>query len=102
MQNEKQILKTNFKIDLINNLSETGLSAIEATSFVSPKWVPQMADAKEVFKNINKKQNIHYPVLVPNLKGLESAIECGVSEIALFTAASESFTKKNINCTIVR
>ncbi len=101
LQNEKKILPSVFKIELINSLSKTGLKTVECTSFVSPKWVPQMSDHKEVYSNINKEQNISYPVLVPNKKGMESALEVGVKEIAIFTAASESFTKKNINCTIV-
>ncbi len=101
LQNEKKFLPSVFKIELINSLSKTGLQTVECTSFVSPKWVPQMSDHKEVYSNINKEQNISYPVLVPNKKGMESALEVGVKEIAIFTAASESFTKKNINCTIV-
>ena len=101
MQNEKKILPTKFKIELINSLSETGLKVIEATSFVSPKWVPQMGDAEQVFKGIKRMENISYPVLVPNLKGFNTALSCGVSEIAVFTAASEKFCKKNINNTIV-
>ena len=88
------------KIDLIESLSKTGLQTIEATSFVSPKWVPQMADHKEVYSAIKNIKNINFPVLVPNRKGMESAIELGVNEIAIFTAASETFCKKNINSTI--
>jgi len=74
---------------------------IEATSFVSPKAVPQMADAVEVFKGITKKPGVSYPVLVPNVKGMETALQCGVQEIAVFGAASETFTQKNIKCSIV-
>jgi len=87
-------------------LSESGLKTIEATSFVSPKWVPQMADNDVLFVRINKKSHISYPCLVPNIKGLEQAMKAGVKEIAVifitqvFGAASESFTKKNINCSI--
>lgn len=100
LQNEKKILPSSIKIELINKLSQTGLKAIEATSFVSPKWVPQMQDNATVFKNINKKTGVDYPVLVPNLKGLKSALEVGAQEIAIFGAASESFSHKNINCSI--
>lgn len=100
LQNEKKILSTSVKVELINKLSETGLGTIETTSFVSPKWIPQMADSTKVFKNINKKLNINYPVLVPNLKGLETAIALGVKEIAIFGSASETFSQKNINCSI--
>jgi len=101
LQNEKNILSTDFKISLINSLSETGLQTIESGSFVSPKWVPQMADTKEVFSKIKKCDNINYPILVPNKIGMELALEVGVKEISIFTAASESFAKKNINCSIV-
>ena len=82
-------------------LSDTGLKVIESTSFVSPKWVPQMGDNAEVFKGITKKPGVSYPVLVPNVKGLEKAVEVGVKEIAVFGAASETFSQKNINCSIV-
>lgn len=101
LQNEKTFLPTDFKINLINSLSKTGLKTIEATSFVSPKWIPQMADAQDVYSSIKKHDGISYPVLVPNLKGLETAIKLKVKEIAIFTAASETFCKKNINCSIV-
>jgi hydroxymethylglutaryl-CoA lyase len=100
LQNEKEIVPTTTKIEFINRLSECGYQTIEATSFVSPKWVPQMADHSEVFQTIHKKASVSYPVLVPNLQGLSAALEAGAKEIAIFTAASESFTKKNINCTI--
>ncbi|KRX00174.1 hypothetical protein PPERSA_10673 [Pseudocohnilembus persalinus] len=100
LQNEKTIVSPNDKIDFINRLNDCGFQSIEVTSFVSPKWVPQMADNKEVYSKIKKLQNVNYPVLVPNLKGLEQALEVGVKEIAVFSAASEGFTKKNINCTI--
>lgn len=100
LQNEKVILPAAVKIDLINRLSETGLTHIEATSFVSPKWVPQMGDAAEVMAGITRKAGVTYPVLVPNEKGMESAVAAGVSEIAVFAAASESFSQKNINCSI--
>lgn len=100
LQNEKIIIPTNVKTEFIDKLSTTGLKVIEATSFVSPKWVPQMADSKNVFKRIKRHQNIEYPVLIPNIQGLQSALEVGVSEIAVFGAASEGFCKKNTNCTI--
>lgn len=100
LQNEKSIVATETKVNFINKLSETGLRSIEVTSFVSPKWVPQMADNIRVFQKINKKPGVSYPVLVPNLKGLENALKVGVKEIAVFGAASETFTKKNTNCSI--
>nr|XP_034975284.1 hydroxymethylglutaryl-CoA lyase, mitochondrial isoform X1 [Zootoca vivipara] len=100
LQNEKNIVPTHVKIDLINMLSETGLSVIEATSFVSPKWVPQMADHTEVMQGIRKVPGISYPVLTPNLKGFQAAVAAGAKEVSIFGAASELFTKKNINCSI--
>lgn len=100
LQNETTFVPTPIKIEFINRLSKIGYQTIEATSFVSPKWVPQLAGHAEVFQGIEKHNNISYPVLVPNLQGLENALAAGVKEIALFTAASETFTKKNINCTI--
>jgi hydroxymethylglutaryl-CoA lyase len=100
LQNEKAIIPTAIKIGLIDRLSETGLTHIEAAAFVSPKWVPQMADAAEVMAGIKRKPGVTYPVLVPNEKGMEAALESGVQEIAIFTAASESFNRKNINCSI--
>lgn len=100
LQNEKKILPASFKIDFINRLSDTGLSVIEATSFVSPKWIPQLADHKEVFQGIHQKEKISYPVLVPNIKGFENALACGVKEIAVFTTPSESFSQHNTNMTI--
>ena len=100
LQNEKQIIPASAKIEFINRLSETGLRTIEATSFVSPKWIPQLADAEEVFKGIKKKPGVAYPVLVPNEKGMQRALDAGAGEIAVFTAASETFNQKNINCSI--
>jgi len=100
LQNEKTFLPTPLKIELIDRLSATGLQSIEATSFVSPKWVPQLADAAEVYAAIRKKPGVRYPVLVPNLQGYERARAVGVSEIAIFTAASEAFNRKNINASI--
>ncbi len=100
LQNEKTLIATADKIALIDRLSATGLQSIEATSFVSPKWVPQLADAAEVFAGIARKPGVHYPVLVPNEKGYERAREVGVEEIAVFTAASEAFNRTNINASI--
>jgi len=100
LQNEKTIVPTAVKIELIDRLSQTGLRTIEATSFVSPKWVPQLADAAEVFSAIRKRPGVSYPVLVPNLQGYERARAAGATEIAVFTAASEAFNRKNINASI--
>src|SRR3954470_19664194 len=100
LQNEKAVVPTAAKIAFINRLSATGLPVIEATSFVSPKAIPQLADAAEVFSRIDRAPGVRYPVLVPNLRGMERALSVGVQEIAVFTAASESFTKANINMTI--
>ena len=100
LQNEKTLLPTDVKIALIDRLSSTGLQAIEATSFVSPKWVPQVADATEVYQGIRKVPGVSYPVLVPNEQGYERARAVGVNEIAVFTAASEAFNRKNINASI--
>jgi hydroxymethylglutaryl-CoA lyase len=100
LQNEKGIISAADKIKFIDLLSDTGLKTIEATSFVSPKWVPQLADAEEVYKGIHRKAGVAYPVLVPNEKGMERALAAGVKEIAVFTAASESFNQKNINASI--
>jgi hydroxymethylglutaryl-CoA lyase len=100
LQNEKAIIATADKIELIDRLSATGLQSIEATSFVSPKWVPQLADAAEVFTGITRKPGVHYPVLVPNEQGYDRARAAGVEEIAVFTAASEAFNRKNINASI--
>jgi len=100
LQNEKTIIATADKIALIDRLSATGLRSIEATSFVSPKWVPQLADAAEVYAGISRRPGVGYPVLVPNEQGYERARAVGVAEIAVFTAASEAFNKKNINASI--
>ncbi|NUO75729.1 MAG: hydroxymethylglutaryl-CoA lyase [Lysobacter sp.] len=100
LQNEKAQIATADKIALIDRLSATGLRSIEATSFVSPKWVPQLADAAEVFTGIHRKAGVHYPVLVPNEQGYDRARAVGVEEIAVFTAASEAFNQKNINASI--
>jgi hydroxymethylglutaryl-CoA lyase len=100
LQNEKAIVATRDKIAFINLLSQTGLRYVEATSFVSPKAIPQLADAAEVFAGIRKAPGVRYPVLVPNIKGYERAKAAGADSIAVFTAASEAFTKRNINMTI--
>jgi len=100
LQNEPAHVPTQIKIDLIQRLAETGLKVIEAGSFVSPKWVPQMADSAGVMAGIKKKSGVRYPVLVPNMKGFEAALGAGVEEIAVFSAASETFSKKNTNCSV--
>ncbi|ETP22839.1 hypothetical protein, variant [Phytophthora nicotianae CJ01A1] len=100
LQNEKTNVSTDDKVKFINLLSETGLSAIEATSFVSPKWIPQMADNAYVLKGISRKEGVSYPVLTPNIKGFDSAVAAGAKEVAIFGAASEAFSQKNINCSI--
>ncbi|MEO6688654.1 MAG: hydroxymethylglutaryl-CoA lyase [Dokdonella sp.] len=100
LQNEKTIIAAATKIELIDRLSLTGLRTIEATSFVSPKWIPQLADAAEVFAGIVKRPGVAYPVLVPNLQGYERAREVGANEVAIFTAASEAFNRKNVNASI--
>ncbi|KAL9653135.1 hypothetical protein ABK040_006351 [Willaertia magna] len=100
LQNEKNLVPSNIKIEFINKLSETGITAIECTSFVSPKWVPQMGDNKEVFTGINKKPGVDYLCLTPNVKGVEQAIEAGCKECCIFLAASDAFSLKNINCTV--
>ena len=100
LQNEKQLVPTEVKIELINRLAEAGLRAIEATSFVSPKWVPQMGDNSAVMQGIARHPAAVYPVLTPNLQGFDTAIQAGASEVAIFGAASESFSRKNINCSI--
>lgn len=102
LQNEDQILPAQVKIDFINQLSETGLPVIEVTSFVSPKWIPQLADHSEVYQGIQKKPNVSYPVLVPNLKGLEDAIAAGVKEISVFASPSEEFSQRNTNCSVTQ
>ena len=100
LQNEKALLPAAVKIELIDRLSATGLKTIEATSFVSPKWIPQLADAADVFTAIRKAEGVSYPVLVPNKQGYRRAREVGVREIAIFTAASETFSRKNTNASI--
>ncbi len=100
LQNEKQVIDLTTKLGLIERLGQSGVSNIEVTGFVSPKWVPQLADSSQLCEQLVHHKNINYSALVPNLKGMELAIAGGIKEVAVFTAASESFTKKNINCTI--
>lgn len=100
LQNEKAIVPTEVKVGLIDRLTDAGLQAIEATSFVSPKWVPQMADNAQVMAAIRRKPGVRYPVLTPNIKGFEAALAAGADEVAVFVAASETFSQKNINCSI--
>jgi len=100
LQNEAVRVPVEVKIELIEKLANAGLQVVESGSFVSPKWVPQMAASGEVYSGIHKKPGVAYPMLVQNMKGLEAALEAGVEEIAIFAAASETFTQKNINCSI--
>jgi hydroxymethylglutaryl-CoA lyase len=100
LQNEKQPISVADKVRLVDDLSAAGVRYIEVGSFVSPKWVPQMAGSADVFAQIKQKPGVTYAALTPNLKGLEAAIESGVSEVAVFAAASEAFSQKNINCSI--
>ncbi|CAO2822346.1 unnamed protein product [Amaranthus hypochondriacus] len=100
LQNEKMVVPTEVKIQLIKMLASSGLPVVEATSFVSPKWVPQLADANLVMQAVRNVQGSRFPVLTPNLKGLEAAVEAGAKEVAIFASASESFSKSNINCTV--
>ncbi|WP_374355990.1 hydroxymethylglutaryl-CoA lyase [Chitinimonas sp.] len=100
LQNEKTPLSTEIKLAFIDQLADAGLKVIEATAFVSPKWVPQMADHSAIMQGLNKRPGVRYPVLVPNMQGYEAARAAGAEEIAVFAAASEAFSQKNINCTI--
>ena len=100
LQNQKSIIATETKISFINALSNTGLNRIEVSSFVNPKWVPQLADASDVFEQIKRVEGVKYTAIVPNEKGWQRAFEAEVDEIALMTAASESFCKRNINTSI--
>ncbi|WP_444923618.1 hydroxymethylglutaryl-CoA lyase [Microbulbifer sp. DLAB2-AF] len=100
LQNEKQPISVETRIALVDKLSASGLSVIEAGSFVSPKWVPQMAASEEVLAGIQRKDSVIYSALTPNLKGYERAVEAKADEVAVFGAASEAFTQKNINCSI--
>ena len=100
LQNESGRVPTDVKIEFINRLSAAGLQSIEVGSFVSPKWVPQMADTAEVLAGIQQRPNVSYSVLTPNMQGLEAALRSNVKEVAVFAAASETFSRKNINCSI--
>jgi len=100
LQNESETVPAEIKVQLIELLVDAGLPVVESGAFVSPKWVPQMATSAEVFKQINRRNGISYPMLVPNLKGLELAQAAGVQEVALFAAATETFSQKNTNCSI--
>jgi isopropylmalate/homocitrate/citramalate synthase len=100
LQNEPQTVSTETKIEFIRLLAESGLKTIEATAFVSPKWVPQMADHAEVLRGLPHTEGVSYPVLVPNLRGYEEAVAAGATEVAVFAAASETFSQRNINCSI--
>src|ERR1051325_10077543 len=100
LQNEKASVATADKIAFVNRLSETGLPVIEVSAFVSPKWVPQMADAAEVFAGITRAPGTRYTALVPNLAGLDRAMAAGVTEIAIFASSTETFSRKNINQSI--
>jgi hydroxymethylglutaryl-CoA lyase len=100
LQNEKVTVPTDVKVTLIDMLTDAGFPAIETTSFVSPKWVPQMADAADVMARIARKPGVRYPVLTPNMKGFEAARAAGADEVAVFVAATESFSRRNINCSI--
>ncbi|MFT5504253.1 MAG: hydroxymethylglutaryl-CoA lyase [Gammaproteobacteria bacterium] len=100
LQNESQNVPAEIKVKLVEMLVDAGLTSIEAGAFVSPKWVPQMASSGDVFKALKKKDGISYPMLVPNMRGLEQAIELDVQEVALFAAATETFSQTNTNCSI--
>lgn len=100
LQNEKGLISLETKLKMIDMLADAGMKIIEAGAFVSPKWVPQMADTPDLYQQLNRREGCHYPALVPNEKGMQAAITAKVDEIAVFAAASESFSKKNINCSI--
>lgn len=100
LQNEPQTVPADIKVDLIERLARAGLPAVEAGAFVSPKWVPQMADSEEVFRRIERREGVTYPALTPNMRGFDRAIAVGVTEVGVFAAASETFSQRNTNCTI--
>ena len=100
LQNEKQLVDLQDKLALIHGLADAGLTVVESGSFVSPKWVPQMADSSKIFEQLQRKNDVTYSALTPNMRGFESALAAGADEVAVFGAASESFSQKNINCTI--
>ncbi|UWZ84910.1 hydroxymethylglutaryl-CoA lyase [Occallatibacter riparius] len=100
LQNEPQNVSTETKLEFISLLADAGLKTIEATAFVSPKWVPQMADHADIMRELKRREGVSYPVLVPNLRGFEAAVAAGATEVAVFAAASETFSQRNINCSI--
>ena len=100
LQNEALPVARDIKVELIRRLADTGLKTVEATAFVSPTWVPQMADAAAVMAALDRRAGVRYPVLVPNMKGFEAAVAAGAADIAVFAAASEAFSQRNINCSI--
>src|SRR5215470_20140371 len=100
LQNEPMTVPTEIKVELIDRLTDAGFPAIEATSFVSKKWVPQMGDAADVMARIRRREGVRYPVLTPNMQGFEAALAADADEVAVFVAASETFSRKNINCGI--
>lgn len=100
LQNEKSVISNDTKIEFINLLSNSGLKTIEAGSFVNPKWVPQMAGSEAIFAGITRHADVSYAALTPNIQGFERALSAQVSEVAIFAAASESFSQKNLNCSI--
>jgi hydroxymethylglutaryl-CoA lyase len=100
LQNEKELVPVAVKVELIKLLIDAGLTVIEAASFVSPKWVPQLADGREVMAHLPALPYVRYPVLVPNMKGFELAVNAGAREIAVFTTSSEQFSQKNTNCSV--
>lgn len=100
LQNERASIPAAAKIELIERLADAGLRVVEATAFVSPKWIPQMSDNAQVLAGLRRKPGVSYPVLVPNMKGFEAALAAGADEVAVFAAATESFSQKNINCSI--
>lgn len=102
LQNEKQTIATATKLALIADLEAAGLRNIEVTAFVSPKWVPQMGDHAEIMHGLKPRAGVNYSVLTPNLKGFEAAVAAGAREVAVFASASESFSLKNINCSIAQ
>ena len=102
LQNEKQLIPLDTKLQLIDDLGLAGITAIESGSFVNPKWIPQMADSEAVFRGLNRKAGVRYTALTPNLQGFERAMAAGVNEVAVFAAASEAFSQKNINCSIAQ
>nr|XP_037866747.1 hydroxymethylglutaryl-CoA lyase isoform X1 [Bombyx mori] len=100
LQNESKFVPTDIKVELISKIVAAGIKNVESASFVSPKWVKQMSDSVDVMKNIQRVPGVNYPVLVPNLKGYETAKQCNVEEIAIFPAGSEGFSQKNLNCSV--